>query len=106
MATGTDPSDPLDLARRELSKLKDADDWDEPTGRTEVHVTLQQPPVHLPQQSQPEIQLQQATEKDGIVTVVITLVKKVPAWGATLVLLAAIVAYAAYRIAELLSRVH
>jgi len=41
--------DPLDLARGALTKLKDADDWDEPTGRTEVH-------VHVPQPSQPDVE--------------------------------------------------
>jgi hypothetical protein len=45
-------SDPLEAARTELARLKDADDWDEPTGRTEVHAH-----VHMQQPSQPEIQL-------------------------------------------------
>jgi hypothetical protein len=44
-------SDPLESARLELARLKDADDWDEPTGRTEVHIHQH------PQPSQPEIQL-------------------------------------------------
>lgn len=47
----TDPSDPLEKARAELARLKDASDWDEPTGRTEVNVTVRMP-------SQPEIQAQ------------------------------------------------
>ena len=40
-------NDPLEAARDAISELKDADDWDEPTGRTEVH-------VHVPQPSQPD----------------------------------------------------
>lgn len=44
----TDPTDPLELARAQLSRLRDADDWDEPTGKTEVTVNLQVP-------SQPDI---------------------------------------------------
>lgn len=32
--------DPLEAARAELKSLRDADDWDEPTGRTDVHVHL------------------------------------------------------------------
>jgi hypothetical protein len=43
-----DPSDPLERARAELARLKDASDWDEPTGKTEVNVTVRMP-------SQPEI---------------------------------------------------
>lgn len=45
-------SDPLEAARQELARLKDADDWDEPTGRTEVTVNLQ--PPSPPQPSQPD----------------------------------------------------
>jgi hypothetical protein len=48
--------DPLEMARLELARLKDATDWDEPTGRTEVH-------VHIPQPSQPEIE---APKSDSI----------------------------------------
>lgn len=44
-------SDPLEAAREALAKLRDADDWDEPTGRTEVH-------VHVPQPSQPELKVE------------------------------------------------
>lgn len=44
-------SDPLDAARDALAKLRDADGWDEPTGRTEVH-------VHVPQPSQPELKVE------------------------------------------------
>ncbi len=36
--------DPLDAAREELRLLRDADDWDEPTGRTDVHVHLESKP--------------------------------------------------------------
>lgn len=50
MATRPPPqNDSLDAARGELVKLRDSADWDEPTGKTEVH-------VHVPQPSQPEIQ--------------------------------------------------
>jgi hypothetical protein len=42
-------NDALEAARAAVRELHDADDWDEPTGRTEVHVHMQQP-------SQPEIQ--------------------------------------------------
>lgn len=45
-------SDPLDAARHELDRLKDASDWDEPTGKTEVTVNLQ--PPNPPQPSQPD----------------------------------------------------
>lgn len=45
-------NDPLEAARQELARLKDADDWDEPTGRTEVTVNLQPPTP--PQPSQPD----------------------------------------------------
>jgi len=33
--------DPLEAAREELKSLRDADDWDEPTGRTDVHVHVE-----------------------------------------------------------------
>jgi hypothetical protein len=46
------PNDPLEAARHELSRLKDAEDWDEPTGKTEVTVNLQPPTA--PQPSQPD----------------------------------------------------
>lgn len=36
-------NDPLEAAREALARLKDADDWDEPTGRTEVTVNLRHP---------------------------------------------------------------
>jgi hypothetical protein len=45
-------NDPLEAARSDVAILKDAGDWDEPTGRTEVHAH-----VHVQQPSQPEIQL-------------------------------------------------
>lgn len=83
------PSDPLEAARSELAKLRDADDWDEPTGRTEVNVIMQQPTP--PQPSQPQIEVQQ--ESPGVLKVVFTVVQKFPAWGAVLVALAAIAAY-------------
>jgi hypothetical protein len=51
----TDPTDPLKLAQEALAKLKDADDWDEPTGRTEVNVTVKMP-------SQPEIEAPRAPD--------------------------------------------
>jgi hypothetical protein len=51
MAKGIDPNDPLEKAREALARLRDADDWDEPTGKTEVTVNLRVPP----QPSQPEI---------------------------------------------------
>lgn len=52
----TDPTDPLELAREQLAKLKDADDWDEPTGKTEVTVNLRM-------QSQPEIEAPRAKDE-------------------------------------------
>lgn len=41
------PNDPLDAAREDLARLKGAKDWEEQTGKTEVH-------VHVPQPSQPD----------------------------------------------------
>ena len=41
-------NDPLEAAREALARLKDADDWDEPTGRTEVTVHLQHAPAPPP----------------------------------------------------------
>jgi hypothetical protein len=68
-----------------------SDDFDEPTGRTEVTVNLQHP-------SQPEIQLRaQPSDAPGSkpspVQVVFTVVKKFPPWGAVIVALAALAAY-------------
>jgi hypothetical protein len=57
-----DPNDPLELARKELARLKDADDWDEPTGQTNVNVTLKMP-------SQPEIQAPPKKDSDPPVSV-------------------------------------
>jgi hypothetical protein len=39
----TDPNDPLELARVQLARLKDASDWDEPTGRTEITINMPNP---------------------------------------------------------------
>ena len=69
-------SDPLDAARLELAKLRDADDWDEPTGRTEVTVNLHNP--HPPQPSQPQIELAQPTP--GVWTIAFTAVKRLTGW--------------------------
>ncbi len=57
----TDPNDPLEKARFELARLKDADDWDEPTGRHEVSVTVNVP--NPPAPSQPEITVEKETTK-------------------------------------------
>jgi len=44
-------TDPLEAARAELKSLRDADDWDEPTGRTDVHVHIEKPDSEKPPKS-------------------------------------------------------
>lgn len=80
----------LDRADKATELLEYSEDFDEPTGRTEVNVTLQQPPGH-PQPSQPNIEVTQ--DKPNVLRIVFTVVQKFPAWGAVLVALAAIAAY-------------
>lgn len=84
--------DPIDEMRaaiedgREASKLLAySADFDEDTGRTEVTVNLQQP-------SQPEIKVSEP-DKPGAIHVVLTVVRKFPAWGSVIVALAALAAY-------------
>lgn len=93
----SEQQDPLEKARDKLREageannlLLDAADWDEDTARHEVTVNLNNPAP--PQQSQPHIEVQQ--ESPGVLNVVFTVVQKFPAWGAVLVALAAIVAWA------------
>ncbi len=86
--------DPLDEMRaaiedgKKATKLLDyTDDWEEPTGRTEVTVNLQQP-------SQPEIKVSEPPgSKVSPVHIVFTVVRKFPPWGAVVVAVVAIAAY-------------
>lgn len=94
--TSSVPPDPLDRAREALKEAREAtklleysEDFDEPTGRTEVTVNMQQP--HPPQPSSPQVEVTEPAP--GVLKVVFTVVQKFPAWGAVMVALAAIAAY-------------
>jgi hypothetical protein len=101
--------DPLDRARQAIEdgraatrKLDSYDDWEEPTGKHEVTVNLVNPhPPTPPQPSQPEVTVTQPTP--GVIAVVTTLTGKVPPLGATIVLVVAIVAFAAYHIVKMIT---
>lgn len=89
------PPDPLDAATERLDRadqatdlLEYSEDFDEPTGRTEVTVNLQHP-------SQPEITRTESNPPSKVspLVIVLTVAKKFPAWGAVIVALAAIAAY-------------
>lgn len=94
VSTQSNAPDPLDKAREALNEAREAtklleysEDFDEPTGRTEVTVNLRD--AHPPQPSQPQIEV----TAPGVLKVVFTVVQKFPAWGAVMVALAAIAAY-------------
>jgi len=64
-----DPNDPLDRASLALRDLKDADDWDEPTGRFEPvvvnnHITMPSQPEMDPSLAPKEEQPNNAYAKD------------------------------------------
>lgn len=46
-----EPMDPIERLERAAHALKDADDWDEPTGRTDVHVHIEKPDSDRPPSS-------------------------------------------------------
>lgn len=96
VSTQSNAPDPLDKAREALSEAREAtklleysEDFDEPTGRTEVTVNLRE--AHPPQQSSPQIEVTEPAP--NVLKVVFTVVQKFPAWGAVMVALAAIAAY-------------
>lgn len=80
-------SDPLEAARAELAKLREADDWDEPTP-LQVHVNV--PPAAKRTPAPPA--------QPGTVVVVLQTVggvfKRMPPWGAVVVAVVLIVAWA------------
>lgn len=87
------PSDPLELAERGLEKLRDADDWDEPTAPS-IHVNLPAPaplPAVSPATS--------STPSPSVLRVVLTTAQRFPPWGAVIVAVAAIAGYVALALA-------
>lgn len=88
--------DPLDEMQAAIQDGKDAtrlleysEDFDEPTGRTDITVNLHG--AHPPSPSQPQIEVTE--DKPGVLRIVFTVVQKFPAWGAVVVALALIAAY-------------
>lgn len=79
----------MDEADKATSLLEYSEDLDEPTGKHEVTVNLNNP--HPPSPSQPQIEVDPA--KPGVLTIVFTTVQKFPPWGAVLVALAALASY-------------
>lgn len=98
--------DPIDRAREALAESRQAtklleysEDFDEPTGRTDVQVHLH----HAPFSSQPDGEQRISTvgaapksdppARAGLIGVVVVFVKSFPPWGSVLVALAALAGY-------------
>jgi len=89
------PSDPLELADRDLERLRDADDWEEPT-RPQVMINIPAAALPPPSERRTRPETPAATlsaSPPGTHGVVITLWRRLPPWGGVVVAVTAIVAY-------------